>query len=59
MKEVRDEGDQFSILGEWECSALHSREWVLRSERVRLWPHGKGVGSQGLSRRGGIILEGR
>lgn len=57
MKELKVIRFLCFILG--ECSGLHTREWMLMSEEVRLWPHGKGVGSQSQSIRESIVLGGR
>lgn len=55
MKELKVIHFLCFILG--ECSGLHTREWILMSDEVRLWPHGKGIGSQSQSIRESIILE--
>uniref|UniRef100_A0ABI7XUX6 DnaJ heat shock protein family (Hsp40) member C2 n=1 Tax=Felis catus TaxID=9685 RepID=A0ABI7XUX6_FELCA len=47
---VRYKATQRQIKAARECSALHSREWILRSEEVRCGHMGKELGSQGQSR---------
>ena len=45
----------FSFILE-QYSTFYSREWILRSEEVKLWPYEKGRGNQGQSRRESIVL---